>query len=83
MRVLLALFLLIGVNSYSQIVVTSLLCDTKHNPIGVGETNPRFSWKLNSIKRNVYQSAFKSGGLKIRLQKNTIGKQLKFIPINL
>src|SRR5436309_2544755 len=55
---LIAILIIQGINSHSQLTVHSLLCNTKQNPIGVGEVNPRFSWKLDSKKRNVYQAAY-------------------------
>ena len=69
-KLLLSLLLIVGINCYSQLTVTSLLCDYKRNPVGVGESTPRFSWKLNSNKRNVYQTAYE-----IRWAQNTARKK--------
>ena len=42
----------------AQLQVGSLLCENLSNPIGVGSSQPRFSWQLNSNKRNVMQTAY-------------------------
>lgn len=38
--------------------IEDLRCDYKRNPLGTDETAPRFSWKLNSDKRDVKQQAY-------------------------
>jgi alpha-L-rhamnosidase len=42
----------------AQLHVSNLRCENLSNPIGVGSTQPRFSWQLNSSKRNVLQVAY-------------------------
>lgn len=42
----------------AQLQVGSLFCENLTNPIGVGSSQPRFSWQLNSNKRNVMQTAY-------------------------
>ena len=42
----------------AQLQVGSLFCENLTNPIGVGNSQPRFSWQLNSNKRNVMQTAY-------------------------
>lgn len=44
--------------SAQNLTVGSLTCEHKNNPIGIGVTQPRFSWKLNSPSRNILQSAY-------------------------
>ncbi|HEU0065203.1 MAG TPA: family 78 glycoside hydrolase catalytic domain, partial [Flavisolibacter sp.] len=77
-RLLLFLILIIhGTISHSQLTVHSLLCNTKQNPIGVGEVNPRFSWKLDSKKRNVYQTDYE-----IRWAKKASSKKYNWQTVN-
>jgi alpha-L-rhamnosidase len=38
--------------------VNSLMIEYKHNPIGLGKANPRFSWKLVSSQRNTLQTTY-------------------------
>src|SRR5258706_6174852 len=35
-----------------------LRCEHRENPLGIGETRPRFSWVLDSRDRDVVQEAF-------------------------
>ena len=55
---LLSLFLFCVLFSFSQVTVTNLLCEHSTNPIGLDVLKPRFSWQLESAKRNVLQSAY-------------------------
>ncbi len=51
---LLLLFIFCG----AQIKVVHLLTENKFNPIGIGVATPRFSWAIESAKRNLTQSAY-------------------------
>jgi alpha-L-rhamnosidase len=42
----------------AQVQVSSLLTENKSNPIGLGTTTPRFSWKMVSDKRGTVQADF-------------------------
>lgn len=42
----------------AQVQVSSLLTENKINPIGLGTTVPRFSWKIVSDKRGTVQTAY-------------------------
>ena len=42
----------------SQVKVTSLLTENKFNPIGIDIAIPRFSWAIESAKRNTSQTAY-------------------------
>src|SRR3984893_4662811 len=42
----------------AQVQVQHLLCENLSNPIGLDVTKPRFSWQLQSDKRNVTQTAY-------------------------
>ena len=44
---------------YAQVKVNGLLCENRTNPIGMDVTNPRFSWKLVTDKRNEMQTAYR------------------------
>lgn len=54
----LAIFLFFAIAGFSQTNVSQLLCDNLSNPIGIGVSNPTFSWQLKSDKRNVIQAAY-------------------------
>ncbi len=41
-----------------QVNVTRLLVENLENPVGLDETQPRFSWQISSDRRNVMQSAY-------------------------
>ena len=41
-----------------MLACTELLCEYRTNPIGIDEPLPRFSWKLESDKENVLQTAY-------------------------
>ncbi|GLX67255.1 alpha-L-rhamnosidase [Paenibacillus glycanilyticus] len=38
--------------------INRLRCEYNHNPIGIQTTQPRFSWELESTKRNCNQAAY-------------------------
>ncbi len=42
-----------------QLVVHHLQCEYKTNPIAINNTVPVFSWQIQSVKRNVTQTAFR------------------------
>ena len=42
----------------AQVQIGSLLTENKMNPIGLGTTAPRFSWKIVSEKRGTVQTAY-------------------------
>lgn len=50
------LFLPFGV--LSQVSIQSISIENQQNPIGIGVSHPRFSWKMSSINRNESQSAY-------------------------
>ncbi|MCR2804839.1 glycoside hydrolase family 78 protein [Paenibacillus soyae] len=41
-----------------MVQVTDLRCEYRRNPLGIGETHPRISWKLESDERAVRQTAY-------------------------
>ena len=43
---------------HGQLTVSNLLCEHLSNPIGLGQTQPRFSWQLVSDRRNTMQTAY-------------------------
>ncbi len=49
---------LIYFSSFAQLKVTNLLCENRTNPIGLDIMQPRFSWQLQSDRRNVKQAAY-------------------------
>ncbi len=54
------LFLLAAFNVSAQsFVVTSLSCESRKNPLGVGSLSPHLSWELQSNKQNVLQTAYR------------------------
>jgi alpha-L-rhamnosidase len=55
---LLLFFLFIKTIGHTQVTVSSLLTENRVNPVGMDVTNPRFSWQLQSDKRNVIQTAY-------------------------
>lgn len=55
---LLTLLLTISLATLAQVKVQNLLTENRTNPIGLDQTQPRFSWQLVSDKRNVSQSAY-------------------------
>ncbi|NJB84974.1 alpha-L-rhamnosidase [Lewinella marina] len=59
MPYLLLLFLFsLGTLCAQGVTVTDLRFEQQDNTLGVGETHPRFSWKLRSDARDVMQSAY-------------------------
>lgn len=38
--------------------IVELLCEYQHNPIGIGVTNPRLSWRMESDERAAAQTAY-------------------------
>ena len=48
----------IAISVFAQVNVSSLLCNNLYNPIGIGISNPQFSWQIKSEKRNVMQAAY-------------------------
>ncbi len=48
----------IAITAQSQVTVKQLLCENLVEPIGLDVSTPRFSWQLQSSKRNVLQSAY-------------------------
>ncbi|HET9825406.1 MAG TPA: family 78 glycoside hydrolase catalytic domain, partial [Chitinophagaceae bacterium] len=49
---------LVGQLAIAQLGVDNLLCENLSNPIGVGVSQPRFTWQLISNKRGVLQAAY-------------------------
>ncbi len=43
---------------FSQSKVSQLLCNNLTNPIGIGSSQPQFSWQITSDKRDVIQTGF-------------------------
>lgn len=60
MRQLFALILLISISCITgdKIKIGDLNVEYRSNPMGIDIPNPRFSWKISSEQRGVYQSAF-------------------------
>ncbi len=56
--ILITSLLLIFMTAISQVKVTSLLTENKTNPIGLDMASPRFSWAIESAKRNTSQTAY-------------------------
>ncbi|TRZ82571.1 MAG: alpha-L-rhamnosidase [Sediminibacterium sp.] len=56
--ILITSLLLICMTAFSQVKVTSLLTENKSNPIGIDIAIPRFSWAIESAKRNTSQTAY-------------------------
>jgi len=56
--ILITSLLLICMTAISQVKVTSLLTENKFNPIGIDIAIPRFSWAIESAKRNTSQTAY-------------------------
>ena len=50
--------LLFGVASGQGLSVKDLSVEHKTNPIGIENSKPRFSWKINSMDNNVMQTAY-------------------------
>ncbi|MFN8239556.1 MAG: family 78 glycoside hydrolase catalytic domain [Bacteroidales bacterium] len=41
-----------------DVTITDLTTDHKTNPVGIGNTQPRFSWKLTGTRRGIMQTAY-------------------------
>lgn len=50
---------LLAVVCCAQVKVNNLLCENRTNPLGMDVVQPRFSWQLNSDKRNEMQTAYR------------------------
>ncbi len=66
---LLITLLCVFVSVFSQVKVTHLLTENKINPLGIDVSHPRFSWVIESNKRNFNQTAYE---IKITEGKNLI-----------
>ncbi|MBM3178311.1 MAG: family 78 glycoside hydrolase catalytic domain [Bacteroidetes bacterium] len=51
-------FALISISGTAQLVVSETFTENSINPIGLAESKPRFSWKLNGSGRNLMQTAY-------------------------
>lgn len=51
-------FIAITATALAQLTVTNLLCENRHDPIGLDIIQPRFSWQLSSNQRNTQQTAY-------------------------
>mgnify|MGYP003410037617 FL=1 len=51
-------FLLTGFISSAQVTIKNLRCEMLTNPLGIDAVQPRFSWQLESRKKNVVQTSF-------------------------
>ena len=58
MKLFVLLGLLLPFSLFSQVSIQSISIENQSNPIGIGVTSPRFSWKLSSLNRNESQSAY-------------------------
>ena len=54
----LLLFQLVTLLCIAQVTVKNLLSENLSNPLGIDETQPRFSWQLSADKRNTSQTAY-------------------------
>jgi len=54
----LVIFQFVAIAGFSQTNVSQLLCNNLPNPIGIGVSNPQFSWQLKSDKKNLTQAAY-------------------------
>ena len=54
----LLLFQLVTMLCIAQVTVKNLLTENLSNPLGIDETQPRFSWQLSADKRNTSQTAY-------------------------
>src|SRR6185437_3705662 len=55
---ILVIFQFVAIADFSQTNADQLLCNNLPNPIGIGVSNPQFTWQLKSDKRNVTQVAY-------------------------
>ena len=58
MKLFVFLGILLPSSLFSQVSIQSITVENQTNPIGIGVSNPRFSWKLSSLNRNESQSAY-------------------------
>lgn len=59
MRIFILFLILFYTNLlHAQITVTKLLTESRENPIGLDSKNPRFTWVMESEKRNKTQSSY-------------------------
>lgn len=42
----------------SKIILHELTCENLSEPLGIGTTAPRLSWKINSVKNGTSQKAY-------------------------
>ena len=54
----LSLLLFLSFKLLAQVSISETLLEHRVNPIGIDVKEPRFSWKMNSEKRNIMQSAY-------------------------
>lgn len=57
-RIGLVLVIFMLISKLFAIEVNSLLCEHMVNPLGIDKKNPRFSWKIESDKKNVLQKSY-------------------------
>jgi alpha-L-rhamnosidase len=50
--------MLVSLSTFAQLQVNNLTTEHLENPIGIDVINPRFSWQLNSDRRDVMQVAY-------------------------
>lgn len=58
MKLFVFIGLLLPFGLLSQVSIQSISVENQDNPIGIGVSNPRFSWKMSSVNRNATQSAY-------------------------
>lgn len=66
----------VAFGAFAKSEVKQLLCEYKTNPIGIGVTQPRFSWQIASDENNMMQTAYE---IRVALSEgdlNKSGKQL-------
>jgi alpha-L-rhamnosidase len=51
--------LLLSISMQAQVTIKNLRCEMLANPLGIDVVQPRFSWQLESAKRNVVQTSFR------------------------
>src|SRR5659263_119146 len=68
--------LLLSLVAPAQLIVTNLLTENLSNPMGLGVSQPRFTWQLVSEKRNVEQTAYE---LKVMNSKSVVWNTGKVI----
>ncbi|RWY53804.1 alpha-L-rhamnosidase [Mucilaginibacter gilvus] len=55
---LVIVFTLVATFAQAQISVNKILCENRTNPMGLDNTQPRFTWELASAGHNVSQTAY-------------------------